>query len=200
MLIIPQPILYVPAGGGGADTDDFNRSNENLTVSSDWTAVDGDATDAQVSSNQLVVQAGAGGYSAAYATAPSSDNYYIQWNFVSATNSSGENRVGFAGRASGGVFTGDGYWVRWDSAASSLLVVEKSSGSDTTIITGSSTPADGDLIRLEMDGTSIELFVDGSSVGSATDSTHTTGDTRLWVYQDAAGDIQTLDNFEQGTL
>lgn len=62
MFLMPTPVRVVAAsGGGGAFSDDFNRANENLEASADWSLHLGAAGDAAIVSNQVEIAETSGG-------------------------------------------------------------------------------------------------------------------------------------------
>lgn len=82
---------------------------------------------------------------------------------------------------------GDGYFALARDADSAVLIVKRDGGSNTTLATSSNDViADGDVLKIDVDGTTITAYVNGSSVVSTTDSTFADGQPGFYVTCHAA--------------
>ena len=176
-------------------SDDFNRSDEALTASSDWDAwLDGSC---DIDSNEVI----SGGFDP--------DNY---GNFVATGTATfdadGEAEVeiavlnsfeffGPAYRCSGTGGSSDGYTVEIDSSGN-LDLYEISSGSFSFLDSDSTGLSVGDKVKILCDGTTISVEVDTGSgfseVISDTDSNHSSGQPGIYHYNENTLSAA-LDNF-----
>lgn len=77
--------------------------------------------------------------------------------------------------------------------------IEKdTAGTNSTLVSGTTTFANGDTLRGEVEGTTIRLKVNGATVDTTTDSAHASGSTGIEGYWENT--TVTLDNFEAGDL
>lgn len=193
--------LEITAVASG-NLDDFNRSNEALEASADWTQVAADANiSADVVSNRMRVTS-SGGFQIArytYDITPANDQYLeFIWR---DTNVTGSFIFDFFVRlsVSGTQFTG--YGVQYGRGGTPYMQIKRWTNDGETDLGASYAPgalADGAVIRLEAEGTTIRLLINGSEVRSVTDSNHTAGKSGFRIIMDSG--IMELDDWETGDL
>ena len=179
-------------------TDDFNRANENLEASANWTDDLGGVFD--IVSNQVRAATQFGGTIAYTGATPGAANQFASVVFKSATSVSAENQVGPVIRSS---YSGgpNGYWLRHDHAAGTLSIQSLAAGSPTQLDSVAYTASADDVLRIEASGTSIVGKINGATVLTATDGTYSAeGVVRIHSYQDGASDVYDLDDFTQGAI
>lgn len=174
-------------------TDDFNRSNENLEVSADWTKAAGQAA---VSSNQVTVSATAMEY--ILSSASSDADQYAQVTIVTALGAYGINL------RSDDDFS-DGYHVQFRQSNGDIIIYRKVGGGFAPLTTLTSiTHSDGDVISAQVSGTgatvTIEAFIDDVSQGSVedTNAARITTAGRAGIRTNNTGTV--FDDFEAGIL
>jgi hypothetical protein len=159
-----------------------------VTLGSNWTGADGAVTD-------WVVSDGAGG---CVGTTPGADAVYVgadyalaYYNAASFTDdqysqaviSKGVNGYnGVAVRLSGTTGSQNGYSV---SLESGCTIYKWVSGTRSSIGTCTDTWVDGHTLKLSVTGTALTVTDNGSSVGSATDSSVTSGKPGIMGYSQA---------------
>lgn len=161
MLFMPTPVRVIAAGGGGSSvTDDFNRANEDLEDSPNWSLVSGGtAGTIGVVSNQA---SGSGSSLGAYtfdAFSPSSADYWAEMVVVNPQNTTGyfpcvrlvdtSNLIGTRIRAGGAV-----------------NLLKRVGGSNTILASSVGTVVDGDVLRVEAEGNVARVFINGVQAGS----------------------------------
>lgn len=156
-------------------SDDFNRANEELGASSDWTErgpsgdVDYDIVSNQVST--VVAKAASDAICAHISTTPiTTADYSVQ---VEADGSGGGQFYGPVGRrANNGANDSDGYFaLRHNTTTDDYRLYKRVSGSWTQL--GSSYTAaipGNETLKLEMNGSTIKAFLDGTERHSQTDT------------------------------
>lgn len=176
-------------GGGGVFTDDFNRANENLEASDDWTRVGGSAGAASINSNILDINS-----SGAVYTCPDtgSTNHYAQAQFPNTGSSLSrplavrivdEDNYVCAGQ-------GGGAWE-----------ITKVLAGSATQLANAGTQSAGAVARLEVSGGNARLLIDSveiigwTSLGGDLSSSTLAG--IACRHGNSAGDT---DNFEAGAL
>lgn len=178
--------------------DDFNRANEPLETSANWTQVAAQSISADVVSNRLRVTS-SGGFQACrytYDITPANDQYLaFVWQGTTAT---GAFVFDFFVRlsVSGTAFTG--YGVQYGHNAGGYMQIKRWTN-DAEADLGSSVTRPlipGDLVRLEAEGTTIRVLVNGAEILSRTDSTHSAGKSGFRLITDAG--FTEFDNWETG--
>lgn len=160
-----------PGGPGAASsifTDSFDRANENLEASANWTLMTGTAAAAVVASNALTL-AGSGKTNPTIYTAPDtgSVDHFAEAvvNSVAALNS-----LHIAVRVNA---NGDYIGVRARSTTG--YQVFQSVGGTLTQILVAGTVAAGNIVRLAVAGNAVALFINGAQSGATVSTTVTTG-------------------------
>lgn len=158
-------------------SDNFNRANEELGASADWTerypAGDGDY---DIVSNQVhtVVAKAASEVVCAYISSSyiTTADYSVQ---VEANSSAGGLFYGVMGRrVNFGTNDSDGYFVsRYENGASDdYRLYKRAAGAWTQLGTSYVAAITGtETLKLEMNGTAIKAFLDGTERVSVTDTT-----------------------------
>ncbi len=171
-------------------TDDFNRDNEEIEASANWSVSDVDGTFTIVS-NQLDITGGGTRRTAHWSATTFGPNCYVQADYVTA----GGVDVGITLRHDGGdPDTGNLYGARDNGTDYDIFKIV--AGSFTRLGTG----GDGatGVMRLEAIGSTLTLFVDGAQEVQVTDTAltgagscgfiTTTNDGGIWD-DFAAGDL-----------
>lgn len=165
--------------------DTFNRANAELngaTMSDGvgaWTAASGNGV-FSVSSNQLFSNAGSWSNVPVYDSVMSAvDKQAAEVTVVDSTISA-FGGGGPVTRWTGGGSPGTYYYVMRQTTTTLRLYRASGSFPGTQIGSWTQSTSPGDVIRLESDGSSHEVFVNGVSVGTATDSTYSTGVCGVW--------------------
>ncbi len=175
-------------------TDSFTRSDGAL--GSPWNAI---GVGWAISSN--VVQS-----STAAPQLPVNANTTIlaadQWCQVKLTTITGSDDifVGCTGRASASVDTEyAGIAVKGTGNGSRIVLRQNGTHIANLFLETTTTWANGDILRLDLQGTSLRVYRNGIFLGSATDATLTNGVSGLWGYINAGavGNMQ-VDDFSAG--
>ena len=182
---------YSGDAGGALYSDDFNRADG--APGSDWTLMS--SGNYAITSNQLVKQAGGSDYIIWAGGALPSPDHYIQ---AKVYNSSVEYNVLCARSAGGESSCYQGFW----SVGGAFWQISRSVGGASTLVGSSATesaPADGTVVRLEVEGTEIRLYANGVLKASGTNTEITTG-TAVGFAGTHIGTGTTFDDFEAGEL
>jgi hypothetical protein len=151
-------------------TDDFNRSNESLDASANWTERKGDwevisneAGMPTTSANQSVAKFDNSGLSSA--------DYYIQALVIPPTDTDAAFSGIVARQADYSTDGSDGYFG-WLRASINTVYLYKVVSEGFTLLDSGAVTIDsgGHTVYLEVNGTSITLKVDGTTYATATDS------------------------------
>jgi hypothetical protein len=167
-------------------TDTFTGTNGAAINTSNWTTLLGGFS---INSNRAKGQAGAD--SLAFWDADTfADDQYAE---VEYTNDSGY----WGGPVVRAAAT-RGYWARTENSTTITLYRIDSAVSFNLLQTmGSLTIANGDVIRIEAEGSTIRVYQNGVQVGTdQSDATYSSGSGGIATYTDGAW----LDNFEAGNL
>lgn len=163
--------------------DDFNRSNSG-TLGGNWTAL---ASSFSIVSNQAVCSSSAA--STYYNATNGPADGYIQTTVV--TFSSPSNYLGLVYRLDTSTF--NGYYLGMDTTGTLLWRID--GGVPTAMGSAYAAPSNGDVIRVEFNGSTHEVFYNGVSKGTRTDGTYTGANRCALSGQGTAG---VIDNFEVG--
>lgn len=202
--MLARKLMAAPESGV-VFTDDFNRSDETLTDSPNWEiTASRTGTSVDVVSNECVFEyTQAYKYRAVNYTGALSDDQYAEVE-VSALPASGDYTVNVFVRATvnGNTDEREFYTFGYDTGPSLWKIHKSIAGSATDLDTNAVTPAvtAGDVISIEVSGTSIVGRVNGAIVCSATDSELTSGYAGMYMYIANSGRFCTVDNFECGDL
>lgn len=180
-----------------AFTDDFNRANGGLETSTDWTEVIAGAGSADIVANALEIGgAGFGEYLTLCEQALANDQYaQIQ---VAALPTGGYNETAIGARLTdNGNGSWDGYVFRLRSTGL-VDLVRIDAGAKTDLPATTLTVNDGDVLRLECQGTTLRGLVNGIEQATTTDNGHGTG--RAGIYRVVDNNTTTFDSFEAGDL
>ncbi|MGB0971912.1 MAG: hypothetical protein ACPGVG_13270 [Mycobacterium sp.] len=167
-----------------AFTDDFNRANEDLEDSADWTLADGSAGALTIVSNEVNSPGTNTGY---HCPDQGDDDHYAQAKLVKT----GANNW-LCVRQDG--------WRNWygiRASGTALQIYRRTNGSFSSSLGSWSGLAAGDVLKIEAEGTTIKAYVNGVERISITDSTHTTGRQGLTAY---SGTGAVWDDFEAGVV
>lgn len=134
-----------------AFSDDFNRANENLEASSDWTRVDGSAGMATVTSNAVNCATADSNGAAYQCPDQGAGDKYMEC----ALNLSG-NAFALAMR-----LTDRSNYVGARSRGGNVEVYKRVSGSFTSLGSAAVSYSAGKVMRLEMEGDIFKLYYDG---------------------------------------
>jgi hypothetical protein len=182
-----------------AFTDDFNRSDEALETSSDWTEVVAEAGSADIVSNQIQIGSAveAFGNYMTMCEATLADDQYAQVEIIAKVSGGYDETAVCARVTDNGGGDWDGYIFRYTSAgAINLIRIDGASKTDLTTVSFAVSP--GDVMRIECEGTTIRGLVNGTVRTSVTDSTHTGG--KAGLYRVVDWNMTTFDNFEADDL
>jgi len=176
-----------------AFTDNFNRSNENLEVSSNWTRVDGNAGDASIVSNALNGNSTVSNGALYLCPDQGSTDQFTQVVLNSSSESFCVNVRS----------TDNINWISARHAAGSGVweLFKRVSGSFTSLGTFSATFVSGDVIKLTAnDSDELEVFINATSrIGPVTETFNNTV-TRQGLLPRGGTVSNWLDDFEAGVL
>lgn len=201
--------IFLAAAGirsaGAYVTDNFNRSNENLEASSNWTQVQSSGSALlRVSSNQLLMDHNSsfGGKTHHYEQTLASAQF-AQLTIIAQTGSA-FRQLGPIVRDTVGATDDTGYHALYRPSASEILLVRRDDGSETTLGTYSRTATANDEVRIEAVGDQIAVFLDTGSgftlvIGPITDSNYSSGKAGVRGYAGSSSTV-TGDNFICGEL
>ena len=177
---LPQPLA----------SDAFNRANEN-PIAGSWTSGPGNFADLQIVGN--VVQSVTPGVDgAAYYNAVVWAN--DQWSEVQLTGL-GVEQGGPAVRLSATAVTG--YVFAVDNSGTSYFIAKGVNGNTPILASGAHGFAVGDVLRLEVQGTTLRAYVNGTLLASVVDADIPSGNAGLWIYNHAAAGLA-VDNWAGG--
>lgn len=177
-------------------TDNFNRADENLSASADWTLTVGTATDAQVVTNEVEF-ANAVTYHVVE-TAVSNEDMYAQ---AQVTGLSTDTQCGPQVRMDPATADGDGYMMMRDGFASEIARLRRTDGdSRTTLASTSASVSDNDTLYVEASGSAIEGQIVGVETITATDATYGGASTDHPGVYGFSSPGNTIDNFEADVL
>lgn len=188
-----------PSSLSATITDDFNRANESLGDSANWTNVStGDATD--VVSNQLQNAATAVSYYSYTGSAASGDDQYCQIDVTST----GYQQCGPQVRMLGSGANASGYMAYWQGDSANLVRIRRTNTSAapgrTTLASNTGVTENTPIVRIEVEGSGLDALIDGASKVTTTDTTYPASSTRRvgGIYFYSSG--QTADDWEFGDL
>jgi hypothetical protein len=160
-------------GSGNVLTDNFNRADQN-PLAGNWTTSNG-AIALKILSNQLTFASDFDA-SANYSATTFSNDQYSQ---VKLSNASGSGATGFGVTVRQSTSANTRYRVTADSAASNNIQLGKEVNNVYSNLTGwprTATVANGDTLRLEVQGTTLRVYINGVQVGAdTTDSSIASG-------------------------
>ena len=172
-----------------AFSDNFDRANENLSASANWTVVTGAADAAVISGNQLAVNTT---QSAGLIVCPDqgSADHYVEYtlqeaftySYVAIRATDGDNFIGVRG---------------WDNAYD----IDKYVAGVPTYELGTwaSAPQVGDVVRLQAEGDTIKVLVNGTERISITEAFNNT-ETRQGVVPITSSPNPWIDSFSADAL
>jgi len=182
-------------------SDNFNRANENLEASANWSMDDGGTGVLRIVSQ--AVEESTAAYIVKYrwvGTALSGADSYVQADINTGTDDWDTPMVGLRQTAGTGASNNDGY-AAGPSNADTHYLLEITDGSESVL--GSwGTPADNTTYAyyLEGDGNNLVVEIDGTERISTTDSTQSTASVGIfWGGWGSAPDGR-IDNWEAGDL
>lgn len=186
-------------------SDDFNRANQDLDVSFNWTTLyQLNSGIHELVSNQVRIGPLVSGDEAAltcYTGETLGRAQYAELEFISQSGGGGWN-FGVNVLCTAGSTNFTGYEMRFTSAGTFILY-RFNDGSVTLLDSQSGSMSANDVMRLEVDNSgNLQGYKNGSSTGmpSATDTTYTTGAPGIKGYTATAGSTVTIDNVEMGEL
>ena len=185
-------------------SDDFNRANEELGASANWTERGGDF---EIVSNEVFLQDNSGGgWTVAYDSGStySSADYTVACDTKLVTGGGG-GYLGVVGRrVNYSTDDSDGYFASIRPSSGRVRLWSRVSGVATSIATTDAETINYDTfytIKLDMNGTTIKEFIDGSEILSATSSSiSAAGDGGIGL--SSGSDEEYWDNFlsEDGSV
>lgn len=175
-------------------SDDFNRSNQTLETSANWTRVGGTAGALEIVSNR--VRCTTSGADTAYqAPNQGTADHYVQTKLLDVGSYGGGASFLACRLADDNNFIG----VRW--TGSSWSVFRRVSGGFSSVGSfASPAPSVGDVIKLQCEGTNYALFRNGVSVGTGAIGAPTLTSTRTGLIARSAVQDPWLDDFETGSI
>lgn len=183
-------------------SDDFNRANESLDASADWTERKGNY---ELVSNMATLS-GVGAWGPALvAHCNSSDITTADYSVQADCNRNGASSwMGVAGRrVDYSTDDSDLYCVIGSSTDGEWRLYKQVSATWTQLDSYAATIADATFytVKLEMNGTTIKGYIDGTERLSATDSSlSASGDAGISNYESGVGTGYQFDNFTADTL
>ena len=172
-----------------AFTDDFNRANEDLETSANWTRVDGVAGALKVISNQC--GEGSGG-DAAYLCPDQSDaDHYTQAVLNGASGPASSFPVCVR-------VTDKDNWIGVRYSTGGMELYKRVAGTFTSLDTSTHTHSAGDVWYLEASGNNIVGKLNGTTVVSATETDHNTVTRQGIINRGVENPL--VDDFEAGAL
>lgn len=195
-------VLNFTTAASVANLDNFNRSNEALEASSNWTQVAANSNiSADVVSNVLRINSTSGFQIARYTydITPANDQY-LKWVWKPPSGSFFYVFDTFVRLSVDGFNQYSGYGLQYGSGSGGYLQLKRWDN-DSEVDLGSSYSvalADGDEVALEAEGSTIRVKVNGSTVITQTSATYTSGKSGFRAVQDN-GYIQ-IDDWETGDL
>jgi len=183
--ILPQATLPQPLA-----SDAFNRANEN-PIAGNWTSGPGNFADLQIVGNAVQsVTAGVDGAAYYNAVVWPSD----QWS-EAQLGALGVEQGGPAVRLSATAVTG--YVFAVNNSGTSYFIAKGVNGSTPILVSGAHAFAVGDVLRLEVQGSTLRAYVNGTLIDSVVDADIPSGNAGLWIYNHAAAGLA-LDNWTGG--
>ena len=179
-------------------TDDFNRTDENLESSADWTKEGGGVGAWAVVSNEIKSTKTASYY--VHETATGDEDMYAQ--LVITGHSGTNNQAGPQCRMDPGSGDGDGYLMMVDWGDSKARLRRTDGTSRTTLAATTATvPSEPFTLYVEASGSDIEGQIVGTETITATDSTYSGASAdHGGVYGHSNSAWTTADSFEAGPL
>jgi hypothetical protein len=178
-------------------TDGFDRADEPLEASANWTGIVAEAGSADIVSNQVQIGGAGFGNSLTLCETVLADDQYAQVQIV-AKPAGGYDETAVAARVTtpgGGSW--DGYIFRLTSGGD-INLIRVDGGSKTDLTTVAFAVSDGDVLRIECTGATIRGLVNGVERTSVTDTTHASG--KAGLYRVVDNNTTIFDNFEAGDL
>lgn len=180
-----------PAAGGAVATDDFNRSD--ATLGANWT--DFAVTNFFVSSNHAIFSEGGNNVAGSCYTAIS----FAAGQYAQAKVTFGTGVIGVLVRGTAAV--NDGYYYFEDTGGATYMGYSND-GFGVDLGTGGSEISSGDIMRLEISGTTLTPKVNGTlqdPPGQQTDSAYSSGYPGLSGYGTTVTNMY-CDDWEGGDL
>lgn len=167
-------------------TDDFNRADSG-SLGANYTSLGSSFT---VVSNQAAPPA-SGGSDYVNAATPGAACWA---QFTAVTNVAPSNYLGLGLRFNSGSF--NGYYAAWDTGGMSLYRID--GGTPTALgATGLTAPSNGDVVRVEMHGSTLRIYYNNTLQTTRTDTTYSAAGSVLLL---GASTSARLDNLSLGTL
>lgn len=174
-------------------TDDFNRADTFFDLGANWTPCVG--TGLGINSNAAYSSEATVSHGNFVTAVAQANNQYAQ-GIISGVGSG--QYFTFLLRGSGSGATRNCYQFSV-GGTDELYIARITAGSNVSQEAGNFTLANGDLIRVEANGSALRLLVNGVQKLTKTDSTHTSGLTGIEIYT-GSGSANGIDNFEAGDL
>lgn len=173
-------------------TDNFNRSDENLDVSANWTQIhDGDA---RVVSNQCNGASTNSDCVTKWVSDTFDDDQYSQAEFVSSAKTYAY--AGIGARLTGAATAScDGYV--FGATSTQVRLYRYDNGTKTSLADTSRVVTSGNVLKIETSGTDIDCYDEATGVLSITDSTYSSGVAGVWHTNN---NDTLIDNWEGGNL
>lgn len=177
--------------------DNFNRANENLEASANWTLIDGLAGNISVSSNHITCAQTSTADASYNCPNIGSDSMYVEldWNLTSGTPS-----MFFCGRhQDSNNFIG----MRYNGPTNGVQIYKRVAGTFTNLGSHAGSITAGSTLRMEIDGTAntVRGLVNGTQVIAPIDITGVlTGVTKAGLISRTTFTTNWADNFGAGSL
>lgn len=177
-------------------TDNFNRADENLETSTNWTRVAGSAGDATVASNACAVPTT---NALSYYSCPDigSANHYAEAEWMTVAHAVGP----FIACRIAGINNNNFVGARWDNANTRIQLYKRVSGTFTNLANFTTALNAGDRIRLECNGDNARVLLnDAEVIAPASLAGSLPGNTLCGLVPRLIAVSPWLDNFEAGAL
>jgi len=165
-----------------AVSDNFNRA-DNPSLGANWTMVNGTI---EILSNQAHGSTDGADNFAAYTGVSFANDHYAE---VSIPVGSASTFKGPAVRLSGSGASRNAYFF---NSGSGPGIYKQVSGTQTFLVAGTA-PASGDIVRLEVIGTTLNYYLNGTLNATTTDGSLASGSAGIWIFDNAAS--ATVDDF-----
>ena len=173
-------------------SDDFNRGNEELGASANWTEVNGDL---EVISNEVGPGATGSAFNARFGTVLSSDEQFAEIDFTTAANGSS-----FVGPATRFAAAAETFYFYRQTEGGAISLVRRVTGSNTTDASDTNAITLPVTVRGKVDGSDLlDLLIDTVSKLTFTDNT-ITGNLRTGLIFRAIATDERGDNWSAADL
>lgn len=179
-------------------TDDFNRTDEDLEASANWSLVSGVAGDFFIVGNQLKMIASTCYY--IHNSGCGDQDHYSQMDVLNDLEASAQ--FGVCCRMDPATSDGDGYMMMVDGYASQIARLRRTDGlSRSTLSSTTAAVTNGDTLYVEAEGSAIEGQIVGVETEATTDTTYSgAGKDHGGLYGTNGSSAYILDNYESAPV